>query len=161
MVQHIIRAYILLITRIYLAPAGLGKSTQLATYPGASYAKQSNKVYISVIFQPLNASPLIILDPTRAFLLEPPKGRMLETLGKREFQAAARNELTLQLRNIQSLETFVYCLLFIVYCFVCHKFYQAKKIYLFKLSWRGSPREATGLTRNGLPQLDNQNKILS
>ena len=114
MVQHIIQAYILLITRIYLAPAGLGKSTQLATYPGASYAKQSNKVYISVIFQPLNASPLIILDPTRAFLLEPPKGRMLETLGEREFQAAARNELTLQLRNIQSLETFVYCLLFIV-----------------------------------------------
>ena len=159
MVQHIIQAYILLITRIYLAPAGLGKSTQLATYPGASYAKQSNKVYISVIFQPLNASPLIILDPTRAFLLEPPKGRMLETLGEREFQAAARNELTLQLRNIQSLETFVYCLLFIVLFAI--SFTKQKKIYLFKLSWRGSPREATGLTRNGLPQLDNQNKILS
>ena len=31
---------------------------------------------------------------------------------------------------------------------------------LFRLSWRGSPREATGLIRNGLPQLNNTNKIL-
>ena len=30
-----------------------------------------------------------------------------------------------------------------------------KKKKLFKLSWRGSPREATGLIRNGLPQLNN------
>ena len=45
--------------------------------------------------------------------------------------------------------------LFIVYCFVCHNMYKAKKMKLFELSWRGSPREATGLIRNGLPQLDN------
>ena len=31
---------------------------------------------------------------------------MLETLGKREFYAAVRNELSLQFCNIQSLETF-------------------------------------------------------
>ena len=46
-------------------------------------------------------------------------------------------------------------LLFIVYCFVCHKLYKAKEKKIFKLSWRGSPREATGLIRNGLPQLNN------
>ena len=33
--------------------------------------------------------------------------------------------------------------LLFVYCFVCHKLYKAKK------------GEATGLIRNGLPQLDN------
>ena len=41
--------------------------------------------------------------------LEPPKGKILKTLGKRAFQAVAPqfwNELPLQIRNIQSLETF-------------------------------------------------------
>ena len=41
--------------------------------------------------------------------------------------------------------------LFIVYCFffaICYT--KQKKIELFKLSWRGSPREGTGLIRNGL-----------
>ena len=33
---------------------------------------------------------------------------------------------------------------FKLFCFVCHKLYKAKK-KLFKLSWRGGPREATGL----------------
>ena len=42
----------------------------------------------------------------------------------------------------------------LVYWFVCHKMYKAKEKKLFKLSWRGSPREATGLIRNGLPQLN-------
>ena len=36
---------------------------------------------------------------------------------------------------------------------------QEKKILLFKLSLQRSPREATGLISNGLPQLNNQNKI--
>ena len=40
--------------------------------------------------------------------------------------------------------------LFIVYCFVCHKLYKAKKSELFKLLWRGNPMEGTGLIRNGL-----------
>ena len=36
--------------------------------------------------------------------------------------------------------------MFIVYCFVCHKLYKAKKKKLLQLSWRaGSPREATSL----------------
>ena len=43
-------------------------------------------------------------------------------------------------------------LLFIVlFAISCAK--QKKKI--LKLSWLGSPREATGLIRNGLPQLNN------
>ena len=33
----------------------------------------------------------------------------------------------------------------------CHNLYKSKK----KLSWRGSPREATKLIRNRLPQLNN------
>ena len=41
-------------------------------------------------------------------------------------------------------------ILFIVYCFVCHKLYKLKKSELFKLSWRGNPIEGTGLIRNGL-----------
>ena len=42
-------------------------------------------------------------------LLEPPKGKMLVTLGERAFQAAAPhlcNELPLQLRTVRSVETF-------------------------------------------------------
>ena len=30
-----------------------------------------------------------------------------------------------------------------------------KKIQLFRLSWRGSPKEASGLIENGLPQINN------
>ena len=40
----------------------------------------------------------------------------------------------------------------IVYLFVCLKMYKVKGKKLFKMSWRGSPREATGLIRNGLSQ---------
>ena len=40
------------------------------------------------------------------------------------------------------------CLLFIVLFAICYT--KQKKIELFKLSWRGSPREGTGLIRNGL-----------
>jgi len=42
-------------------------------------------------------------------LLEPPRGKMLATLGERAFQAAAPhlwNELPLQLRTVGSVETF-------------------------------------------------------
>ena len=44
---------------------------------------------------------------------------------------------------------------------VCHKLYKSKEIKLFRPSWRGSPRETTGLIRNGFLQLNNKNKILS
>ena len=56
---------------------------------------------------------------------------------------------------VQTAWEFRPCLFFIVYCFVCQKLYKSNKIWLFKLSWRRSPREATGLIRNGLPPLDN------
>ena len=44
-----------------------------------------------------------------SILLEPPRGKMLATLGERAFQAAAPhlwNELPLQLRTVGSVETF-------------------------------------------------------
>ena len=47
--------------------------------------------------------------PNSGILLEPPRGKILATLGERAFQAAAphlRNELPLQLRTIGSVETF-------------------------------------------------------
>ena len=50
MVQHIIRADILLIARIFPRPCGARKNTtQLAKYPHVLYAKPSNKVYLLYI----------------------------------------------------------------------------------------------------------------
>ena len=49
------------------------------------------------------------LRSNSGILLEPPRGKMLATLGERAFQAAAPhlwNELPLQLRNIGSVEIF-------------------------------------------------------
>ena len=49
-----------------------------------------------------------------------------------------------------------WCFLYFVYVFFfCHKLYEAKEKKLFKLSWRGNPREASRLIMNGLPQLNN------
>ena len=48
MAQHIIRADILLIARIFLRPFGARKNTtQLAKYPPVLYVRPSNKMYIS------------------------------------------------------------------------------------------------------------------
>ena len=52
--------------------------------------------------------PRAILDNS-GILLEPPRGKMLTTLGQRAFQAAAPhvwNKLPLQLRTIGSVEPF-------------------------------------------------------
>ena len=50
MVQHIIRADILLIARTFPRPCGAGKNTaQLAKYPHVLYAKPSNKAYLLYI----------------------------------------------------------------------------------------------------------------
>jgi len=41
--------------------------------------------------------------------------------------------------------------------FICHKGYKKekeKKVLLFTLSWRGSPKEASRLIENGLPQIN-------
>ena len=49
------------------------------------------------------------LRSNSGILLQPPRGKMLATLGERAFQAAAPhlcNELPLQLRSIRSVETF-------------------------------------------------------
>ena len=47
MVLHIIRAYILLIARIFPHPFGARKNTmQLAKYPRVLYAKPSIKIYV-------------------------------------------------------------------------------------------------------------------
>ena len=49
------------------------------------------------------------LRSNSGILLEPPRGKLLATLGERAFQAAAPhlwNELALQLRTIGSVETF-------------------------------------------------------
>ena len=49
------------------------------------------------------------ISPNSGILLEPPRGKMLVTLGERAFQAAAPhlwNELPLQLRTIGCVETF-------------------------------------------------------
>ena len=47
MVQHIIRADILLIAHIFLRPYGAQKNTtQLAKHPRVLYVKPSNEVYI-------------------------------------------------------------------------------------------------------------------
>ena len=46
----------------------------------------------------------------------------------------------------------------IVYCFVCHKLYKAKKKktnYLNSHGEEAQENKATGLIRNGFPQLDN------
>jgi len=51
----------------------------------------------------------ICLKVTVDILLEPPRGKMLATLGERAFQAAAPhlwNELPLQLCTVGSVETF-------------------------------------------------------
>ena len=51
----------------------------------------------------------VILVGLSGILLEPPRGKMLSTLGECAFQAAALhlwNELPLQLRTIESVETF-------------------------------------------------------
>ena len=51
MVQHIIRADILLIARIFPRPYGARKNiTQLAKYPHVLYVKPSNKVYVFTLF---------------------------------------------------------------------------------------------------------------
>ena len=42
----------------------------------------------------------------------------------------------------------------------CHNDVQKKKKQE-NINWRGNPREATGLIRNGLPQLKYYNKILT
>ena len=49
-------------------------------------------------------------------------------------------------------KTLLKSLVTLVYWFVCHTMYKVKGKKLFKMSWRGSPREATGRIRNGLPQ---------
>ena len=51
MIFHVIRADILLVARIFLAPAELGKiRTQLVKYPPVLHEKLSNKIYRSLSF---------------------------------------------------------------------------------------------------------------
>ena len=51
MIFHVIRADILLVARIFLAPAELGKiRTQLVKYPLVLHEKSSNKIYVLNLF---------------------------------------------------------------------------------------------------------------
>ena len=70
MVQHIIRADILLIAHIFPRPCGARKNTtQLAKYPRVLYGKPSSKVYLVSwcgFTSPNKALPIYSSNPSRS-----------------------------------------------------------------------------------------------
>ena len=71
-----------------------------------------------------------------------------------------RDALEIRMSPSVGIAVHTYCFSFSL--FFCPKdVYKSRKSKYFKISWRGSLREATGIIKNGLPQINYCNKILS